>query len=86
MSKDAYRHGITFRRQLYGELLFWQGLKAVKSKQWKQAMLCFIILGRYYPSITIKPAYKKLIQLLPHTGKPRAAAPSKTSLSQNKSL
>ena len=83
ISKDAYRHGITFRRQLYGELLFWQGLKAVKSKQWKQAMICFSILGRYYPSITIKPAYQKILQLLHHTVKPSAAVPSKAPLPEN---
>ena len=82
VSKDAYRHGITFRRRLYGELLLRQGLKAVKSKQWKQAVTSFGILGRYYPSITVKPAYHKVLQLLPHTVKLGAADRSKAALSE----
>lgn len=82
VSKDAYRHGITFRRRLYGELLLRQGLKAVKSKQWKQAVTSFGILCRYYPSITVKPAYHKVLQLLPHTVKLGAADRSKAALSE----
>jgi len=83
VSKDAYRHGITFRRCLYGELLFWQGLNAMKNQQWWQAMTCFGTLGRYYPSIMMKPAHQKLRQLLPQAAKTRAAIPSKIPLSQN---
>ena len=83
---EAYRHGITFRRRLYGELLFWQGLEAVKSNQWKQAMTCFGVLGRYYPSIMMRPAYQKIIQLIARTAKPRPAVPSKAPLSEKSPL
>ena len=73
VSREAYRQGIAFRRHLYGELLFWQGVQAMKALQWKHAMRCFSVLSRYYPFMTLKPAYQKIAHIMPGRIAPHSA-------------
>lgn len=47
--EEAYLAGIRQRRQLYGESVFWQGIRAAKQGRWREAARCWGILLYYHP-------------------------------------
>jgi glycosyltransferase involved in cell wall biosynthesis len=57
---DAYRAGIRYRQKLYGEQLFWEGLRDAKAGRWAQASLCLSTLARYHPRGLLHPIFQRL--------------------------
>ena len=57
---EAYRAGIRYRQNLYGEELFWQGLSALRTARWAEASLCFSTLMKYHPHGLLNPLVQKL--------------------------
>ena len=62
--QDAYRSGIRQRRSLYGETIFWQGVRAAKQRQWTEAVGCLSVLLRYDHSQLLHLPYRRLHQIL----------------------
>jgi glycosyltransferase involved in cell wall biosynthesis len=58
--QEAYRAGIRYRQNLYGEELFWQGLRAARTGRWTEASLCFGTLMKYHPQGLLHPVMQKL--------------------------
>ena len=62
--REAYQSGIRQRRSLYGETIFWQGVRAAKQRQWAEAVTCLSVLLRYDHSQLLQPTYRRLRQIL----------------------
>ena len=58
----SYRSGLRYRRRLYGEVLFWQGVEAFKSGRLTDAVRCLLVLLRYDPQDCFGPVYQRLIR------------------------
>jgi glycosyltransferase involved in cell wall biosynthesis len=57
--QDAYRSGIKQRQGLYGEILFWQGMRAMKTGEWMKALQCISVLMRHSPQHLAFPLRRK---------------------------
>lgn len=45
--KTAFHVGVRQRQRLYGETIFWQGLRAAKARQWSESFTCMAALAKY---------------------------------------
>lgn len=58
--REAYRAGVRYRQELYGSLVFWQGVNALRARRWKEAGTCFAALARFHPRGLLIPLLQKL--------------------------
>jgi glycosyltransferase involved in cell wall biosynthesis len=59
--KEAYRFGVQFRQRLYGEILFWELVSAVKAGRWRQTAEAFLTLLRFHPRGLLGPIVQRLL-------------------------
>jgi hypothetical protein len=69
----AYRAGIRYRQNLYGEELFWQGLHAARTGRWTDVSLCFGTLMKYHPHGLLHPLMQKLSHVFSNPADARAS-------------
>lgn len=60
---EAYWTGIRHRQQLYGEAIFWEGVRSAKAGHWGKAARCLLVLAQYDRHDLINPLYRKLSRL-----------------------
>lgn len=78
--QDAYRSGIRHRQSLYGETVFWQGVRAMKTGEWVKALLCVSVLMRHSPQHLTLALRRKFSGAVPHGTPVRPATTAVTSL------
>lgn len=59
--EEAYRFGVQFRQNLYGGILFWELVSAVKAGRWKQATDIFVTLLRFHPRGLLGPIVQRVL-------------------------
>jgi glycosyltransferase involved in cell wall biosynthesis len=80
--QDAYRSGIKQRQHLYGETLFWQGVRAMKSGEWAKALQCMSVLMRHSPQHLTLPLRRKVSSTVSQSVPRGSATTHVTSLSR----
>jgi glycosyltransferase involved in cell wall biosynthesis len=63
--QDAYRSGIAQRQHLYGETLFWQGVRAMRTGEWVKALQCVSVLMRHSPQHIAIPLLRRFSGTVP---------------------
>jgi glycosyltransferase involved in cell wall biosynthesis len=82
--QDAYRSGIRHRQHLYGETLFWEGVRAMKTGEWVKALRCVSVLMRHSPQHLTLALHRKLSSAVPEGAAVRPATTQVTSLRDGK--
>jgi glycosyltransferase involved in cell wall biosynthesis len=80
--QEAYRSGIKQRQHLYGETLFWQSVRAMKTGEWVKALQCVSVLMRYSPQHLALPLRRTLSRAVPQGVPVLSATTQVTSLSR----
>jgi hypothetical protein len=62
---EAYREGIRYRRALYSETLFWQGVQAARTRAAADAVACLAALLRHDPGRLVSALSQRLLAARP---------------------
>ena len=63
--REAYRAGVCYRRRLYSEMLFWQGVQALRAGARLEALGCLTTVLRHDPHAVVAPVARRLFSLRP---------------------
>ena len=63
--EEAYRVGLRFRQEMYGDLLIWQVVEDLKVVRWRQGLPKLMRLLRFYPRGALKLISQRLTELRP---------------------